>query len=59
MTQDERWLVKCQEAIDFLGSQPPQTLQVRPARTQTTLLVEEQQEVDECRRVEAEAGEDV
>ena len=38
------------------GNQPPQTLQVHPGGTQYALLVEAQQEVDECRGVEAGAG---
>ena len=38
------------------GNQPPQTLQVHPGGTQSALLVEAQQEVDECRRPEAGAG---
>jgi hypothetical protein len=37
------------------GNQPPQTLQVHPGGTQHALLVEAQQEVDECRRPEAGA----
>jgi len=41
------------------GNQPPQTLQVHPGGTQPALLVEAQQEVDECRRVEGGAGGDV
>ena len=38
------------------GNQPPQTLQVHPGGTQHALLVEAQQEVDECGGVEAGAG---
>ena len=38
------------------GNQPPQTLQVHPGGTQHALLVEAQQEADECRRPEAGAG---
>ena len=34
------------------GNQSPQTLQVYPGGTQVALLVEAQQEVDECRRVQ-------
>ena len=41
------------------GNQPPQTLQVHPGGTQHAQLVEAQQEVDECRGVEAGAGGDV
>ena len=41
------------------GNQPPQTLQVHPGGTQPALLVEAQQEADECWRVEAGAGGDV
>ena len=37
------------------GNQPPQTLQVHPGGTQPALLVEAQQEVDECRSPEARA----
>lgn len=39
--------------------QPPQTLQVHSGGTQPALLVEAQQEVDECRGVEGGAGGDV
>ena len=38
------------------GNQPPQILQVHPGGTQPALLVEAQQEVDECRGDEARAG---
>ena len=38
------------------GNQPPQTLQVHPGGAQYALLVEAQQEVDECRGVEAGSG---
>ena len=38
------------------GNQPPQTLQVHPRGAQHALLVEAQQEVDECRGIEAGAG---
>ena len=38
------------------GNQPPQTLQVQPGGTQHALLVEAQQEVDECRGVEGGEG---
>ena len=41
------------------GNQPSQTLQVHPGGAQYALLVEAQQEVDECRRPEAGAGGDV
>ena len=41
------------------GNQSPQTLQVHPGGTQHALLVEAQQEVDECRRPEAGACGDV
>ena len=41
------------------GNQPPQTLQVYRGGTQHALLVEAQQEADECRGVEARAGGDV
>ena len=41
------------------GNQPPQALQVHPLGAQHALLVEAQQEVDECRRVEAGAAGDV
>ena len=50
MTQSELWLAKWQEAIDL-----PQTIQVHPGGTQPALLVEAQQEVDECRGPEAGA----
>ena len=40
-------------------NQPPQTLQVHPGGTQYALLVEAQQETDECRGDEAGAGGDV
>jgi len=38
------------------GNQPPQALQVHPGGTQPALLVEAQQEADECRGVEGGAG---
>ena len=38
------------------GNEPPQTLQVHPGGTQYALLMEAQQEVDECWRPEARAG---
>jgi len=41
------------------GNQSPQTLQVHPGGTQHALLVEAQQEADECRGVEAGEGGDV
>ena len=41
------------------GNKPPQTLQVHPGGAQHALLVEAQQEADECRRVETGAGGDV
>ena len=37
------------------GNKPPQTLQVHPGGAQHALLVEAQQEADECRRPEAGA----
>ena len=40
----------------FPGNQPPQTLQVCSGGAQYALLVEAQQEADECRGVEAGAG---
>ena len=43
----------------FPGNQLPLTLQVHPGGTQPALLVEAQQEADECRRVETGAGGDV
>ena len=41
------------------GNQSPQTIQVHPGGTQHAQLVEAQQEVDECRGVEAGEGGDV
>ncbi len=41
------------------GNQPPKTLQVHPGGMQPALLVEAQQEADECRGVEAGEGGDV
>ena len=41
------------------GDQPPQTLQVHSGGTQHALLVEAQQEADECRGAEAGADGDV
>ena len=41
------------------GNQSPQTLQVYRGGAQHALLVEAQQEVDECRGVEAGEGGDV
>ena len=41
------------------GNLPPQTLQVHPGGTQHALLVEAQQEADECRRPEAGTDGDV
>ena len=41
------------------GNQPSQPLHVHPGGTQPTLLVEAQQEADECRGVEAGPDGDV
>ena len=54
---DPRRTLACQMARSHRlpGNQPPQTLQVHPGGTQPALLVEAQQEADECRRSEAGA----
>ena len=47
------------ESRRFSGNQPPQTLQVCAGGAQHALLVEAQQEADECRGVEAGESGDV
>ena len=56
MTQDELWLAKWQDAIDFLETNHRKPSKFIPEERNMRSCVEAQQEVDECGGIEAGAG---